>query len=448
MLSKSTYTRGVNCHKSLWLYRNKKQEQKFSESAIRVFNRGTDVGILAQDYFPGGTMAVEGDYPTMQSVKNTQELIKKGIEVIYEATFFYDNTIVAVDILAKLNGKWCMFEVKSTNSTKSQHILDIAVQYYVATGSGLDVAETNVMHFDREYVKRGDIEVKRLFKYDNVTDQVLGLQEEIKNNIPILHAVIKGNEPDIKMGNHCEDPYHCDFYDYCLALNPPSETEEVELSSTPEVHRYELKGFLNRLQYPLYYLDFETIMPGVPMFNESRPYQQITFQYSLHWQNEKGGKLFHTYHLAESNINVDPRKALIEQMIKDTKSAKTILVYNIAFERGRINEMIRDFPEYEKDLQNIVERLDDLIIPFRKKYYRTETMMGSSSIKKVLPALCPKLSYSELAIGDGMTASNAFLDLYYTNDREHIEETRQYLLDYCHLDTFAMVEVLEVLKEA
>jgi hypothetical protein len=151
--------------------------------------------------------------------------------------------------------------------------------------------------------------------------------------------------------------------------------------------------------------------------------------------------------LAESKIDIDPRKDLIKQMIKETENAKTIFVYNIAFERTRINEMSRDFPEYSKDLENISERLEDLIIPFRKKYYRTETMEGSSSIKKVLPALCPELSYTELEIGNGMAASNAFLDLYYCEDENLKEKTRENLLKYCHLDTLAMVKILEVLQK-
>lgn len=447
MLSKSTYTRGINCHRALWLYKNKRTEQTINESTQRVFDRGTDVGILATQYFPEGVMAVEGDYPTKESVEYTQQLLANGIETIYEATFIYDNTLVAVDILSKVDGKWCIFEVKSTNSTKPQHIKDVAVQYYVVKGSGLDVQDTCIMHFNRDYIKRGEINVKELFTYDSVFDQVIELQSGIKENIPILQQVIEGEEPQIAMGDHCENPYHCDFYDYCSEIVKTEESTEAELSSNPEVQQNELQNFIDRLKYPLYYFDFETITPGVPIFDESRPYQQIPFQYSLHWQNEPDGKVFHTYYLAENNLNIDPRKALIEQMIKDTKSAKTILVYYIAFERSRMNEMKRDFPDYSEEIDNIIEKLDDLIIPFKKKFYRTETMEGSSSIKRVLPSLCPEFSYSDLEIGDGMTASNSFLDLYYCNDTELIEETRKSLLDYCHLDTLAMVKILEVLKK-
>jgi hypothetical protein len=446
MLSKSRYTRGINCHKSLWLYVHRKNEQKISEETQRVFSRGTDVGILAQHYFPGGVLAVEGDYPGYESAKRTMELIESGVDTIYEATFIYDNTLVAIDILHKENGKWGLYEVKSTNSAKDVHVKDVAVQYYVAKGNGIEVANAYVMHFNREYVRKGNIDVKGLFLPESILVDLLLLQGEIKTQIPVLLEMLNGNEPIIEMGEQCTSPYHCDFYDYCTSLFPSFKQENKELSSKPEILIDELRDFISKIKYPVCHLDFETIMPGVPMFDNSRPYQQIPFQYSIHYQKEKNGKITHKSYLAESNLKIDPRVNLIKQMIEDTQGASTIFVYNIAFERTRINEMIRDFPEFGNDLQQINDRMVDLIIPFRKHYYRTETMMGSSSIKKVLPALCPEFSYDNLEISNGMEASNSFLDLYYCEDYEKISKVRENLLKYCHLDTLAMVKIFEILE--
>lgn len=445
MLSKSKYVRGANCPKSLWLYVHKKDQQVISDSAQLVFSRGTDVGVLAQAYFPNGVLAVQEDYPCVESANRTKAFIEQGIETIYEATFIYDNTLVAVDILHKENGKWSIYEVKSTNSTKPQHILDVAVQYYVVSGCGVDVGNAYLMHFNRDYVRRGEINVNELFISDNILHEVIQKQTEVKVNIPILLSMLEGQEPTVEMGSYCHNPYECDFQEYCKAFLP--KVEPVELSNLPVVNEAEVKRFVNSIEYPVCHLDFETIMPGVPLFNESRPYQQIPFQYSLHIQENKGGEIIHKEYLAPSNQNIDPRLGLIQNMISETGTAKTILVYNIAFERTRIKELMRDFPEFEKELQSINDRLMDLIIPFRKKFYRTETMEGSSSIKKVLPALCPDLSYSVLEIGNGMDASNAFLDLYFSNDEEYINEVRQHLLKYCHLDTLAMVKILEVLEK-
>ncbi|MCB9251722.1 MAG: DUF2779 domain-containing protein [Flavobacteriales bacterium] len=449
MLSKSKFTRGMNCPKSLWLYVNKKEERLVDNATMAIFSRGSNIGLLAQQYFPDGKMAVLEDYPGYESAKRTQDFINQGIETIYEATFIYDNTLVAVDILVKENGEWNMYEVKSTNSVKSQHIIDVAVQYYVVKGSGFPLKNAHVMHLNRDYVRKGALDIRKLFTIDNgmIQDEIEPIQAQIAKDIKRLSALEKDTaEPIIEMGNQCTSPYTCDFYQYCNSLLPVTEVEKILLSSTPYIMESELKTFVNSVQYPLCHLDFETIMPAIPMFDESRPYQQIPFQYSLHIQQTRNGEITHEYYLAENNPNFDPRRAFIEKLIEQTKNAKTIFVYHILFERSRILEMMRDFPEYAEDLGLIVEKLVDLIIPFKKKYYRTETMGGSSSIKNVLPALHPEFSYSALEISNGMEASNSFLGLYYCEDEETIAKTRENLLKYCHLDTLAMVKIFEVLE--
>jgi len=444
MLSKSQYTRGTNCHKALWLYKHKRDERRVSDATMAIFARGTSVGELAQQFFPNGKMAVMEDYPGYESAKRTQEFIEQGVETIYEATFINDNTLVAVDILHKENGQWSFYEVKSTNSTKEQHKVDVAVQYYVLAGSGLQIGNAYLMHFNRAYVRRGGIDVKQLFSADDITRDVIRLQNEVKGNIPVLLSMLQGAEPAEEMGRQCHSPYECDFQKYCRSFLP--KEEPVELSNLPVVNTKEVRRYVNAIEYPICHLDFETIMPGVPMFNESRPYQQIPFQYSIHLQEREDSEVKHFEYLAQSDIVIDPRIGLMEKMIEDTKDAKTVFVYSIAaFECTRINEMIRDFPQYIKPLESISNRMVDLIIPFRRKYYRTESMAGSSSIKKVLPALCPELSYHNLEISDGMAASNAFLDLYYCDDEQHIQQVRQNLLKYCGLDTLAMAKILDVL---
>ncbi len=448
MLSKSRFTRGLNCKKSLWLYKHKRDEQFISDATQAVFARGTSVGELAQTYFPGGIMAVRGELPGYDSFEFTKQLINQGVETIYEATFIFEDTLVAVDILHKQNGKWYLYEVKSTNSAKPEHNKDVAVQYYVASGCGIKIEHAYVMHFDRSYVIRGELDVKKLFIPTEITNEVLLLQPLVKETIPQLLELLKGEEPDVEMGNHCKKPYHCDFYEYCAAILPDVKGDSSPMSDIPEIQHDNVASFLSSLEYPLCHLDFETIMPGVPMFNESRPYQQVCFQYSVHYQHYPDGEIVHSAYLAPSDIHTDPREGLIQQLIRDTDGAKTILVYNQAFEQTRIKEMIRDFPQYASELKLISEKLADLMIPFRKKDYSTESMEGRYSIKVVLPVLCPDVSYDNLEIGDGMTASNTFLDLYFIEDKELVYIKRQALLEYCHLDTLAMVKILGVLKNS
>lgn len=391
-------------------------------------------------------MAVLEDYPTIAAAKRTQEMISQGAETIYEATFIHANTLVAVDILHKHNGRWQIYEVKAANSVKPEHAKDVAVQYWVVKGSGLDVADAFLMHLNRDYVRRGELVIKDLFLPESLLAAILPLQPAIADELNTLHEMVKREEPDIAMGKHCTSPYKCDFTDYCQSLLPSDDDEALPLSSEPEVNEQAVRDFVSSVRYPLCHLDFETIMPAVPMFDESRPYQQIPFQYSLHIQTAPDGMIEHKEYLAESDLNTDPREGLIVQMIEDTKAANTILVYHAAFEGRIIREMIRDFPQYTEPLESILDRIVDLIIPFRRKYYRTETMLGSASIKRVLPALYPEFSYDQLDISDGMAASNAFLDLYYSNNPGHIARTRENLRKYCELDTLAMVKIFETLK--
>jgi len=409
------------------------------------------VGELAQFYFPNGRFAVEpGQMPTYDTARLTQEYIQQGIETIYEATFIYDETIVAVDLLHKEPDGWHLYEVKSTNSAKPEHVKDVAVQYYVLKGCGLELADASVMFFDRSYIKRGELDVQQLFTYESVLKNILPMQETIGINITSFHEMVKGEEPCLEMGSQCSSPYECDFKDYCMSLLPSVNAEKKEkkiLSTEPVVNRAEIKKFLNTFNYPLCHLDFETIMPGVPLFDQSRPYQQIPFQYSIHFCADKGAELQHHEYLAPSSLNIDPRIGLIEQMIAHTSHAQIIMVYNIAFERTRLKEMKRDFPKYSEDLDSIIDRLVDLMPPFRSKHYLTESMEGSYSIKKVLPAVSPELSYDDLEISNGGDASNTFLELYYCEDKEYIDTTRQQLLTYCGLDTLAMVKVLDALEK-
>lgn len=447
MLSKSKFIRGINCHKSLWLYVHKKKERHIDDLTQFVFKQGTNAGEIARQYFPGGKLAVYEDYPNFESANRTKKLIDSGIETIYEATFVYNKTIVAVDILTKIDGAWHLFEFKSTTSIKDQHIKDIAIQYYVIAGSGVPIKEASIMYMNRDYVRIGNLDLKNLFIHQPVLKDVIELQPFVEENSKILLQVEKQTtEPKVNMGIQCSTPYKCDFYDYCSLLTPLANLEETkEQSNETKINKEELKIFLKESPYPLYFLDFETIMPCIPLFDLSRPYQQIPFQYSLHYKAFKTSELIHFGYLAETEG--DPRPELIKKLINDTKKPGYILVYNIGFERSRIIEMQRDFPEYASYLETIIVRLIDLMAVFRKQHFVTESMEGRYSIKNVLPALCPDLSYSNLKINNGGDASSAFLALYEEKDKEKVDKERNDLLKYSEMDTFAMVKIFEVLEK-
>jgi hypothetical protein len=443
MLSKTRITKGVRCKKALWLQVHKPEESKVDDATQRIFSLGTDVGVLARNYFPGGELALMGEIPDAGAIERTQQLINQGVRTIYEATFVYDHTLVAVDILTREKDAWKIVECKSSTQVKPEHVVDVAVQYYVVTGAGFPVSDAQVMHINNRYVRRGDLDVKQLFECESVLDQVISKQEFVRVNIVLLLDMLGKEEPEQPMGNHCSNPYACDFQVYCRSLLSPKE--QLIPDHTPAVRRDAIRKWLDRYGYPLYFFDFETIMPAVPLFNESRPYQQIPFQYSLHYRESKKSPPEHTSYLAWPEG--DPRPALIDQLIRETARPGKILVYNMNFEKQRLQEMARDFPEFREPLHSIIHRLEDLMIPFRSKDWHTPSMGRGYSIKTVLPLLAPELSYKEMEISDGGDASSRFAALYETIDREFIDQTREALLKYCHLDTWGMVRIVEELDK-
>ena len=486
-LSKSTFIRGLQCEKSLYLYKHHYRLKDPTPSSLQaVFDQGTNIGLLAQKIFPNGADASpENHFKMVESVGKTLNLISKGESIIYEATFQYNNVLAALDILVKDEEGWKAYEVKSSTKVSETYIKDAAIQYYTITNSGIDLKDISIVHINNQYTKDGELDIHQLFTIESVYDQVLEFLPRIPNEVRRLKNVIESPEPpNVDIGNHCSDPYDCDFKGTCWKHIPdysvfnisrlkkdkkfdlynqgvitldqidlgytdlnPNQVLQVqsEVDGTTHIDIEEIRKFTNGLSYPLYFLDFETIGPAVPKYNGSRPYQQLVFQYSLHIQETLTSEIEHREYLADPSQ--DPRIGFIEQLISDCGTSGDILVYNIGFERGKLNDLIEVFPEYSNELRGIVNRLKDLMIPFQQKWYYTPEMKGSYSIKYVLPALVPELSYNDLEIKEGGTASNTFLSMVNGTFAGDVEETRNQLLEYCKLDTFAMVKILEKLRQ-
>lgn len=443
LLSKSTFMYGVQCPLRLYLHKFKPHLRNPEDEAQQaIYTTGTNVGLLAQGVFPDGVDVTPPDafsYPI--AAEKTQEAIKNGAEVIYEATFYFDGIMCAVDILVKQNNKWKAYEVKSVNNIKNQHILDASLQYYVLTNSGLPLEDFSIMHFNKEYVKRGEIEVKELFAATSVSKEILANQKFIKNKAEELKRLVtEKKEPFIVPGAQCEDPYPCDFFNHCWK-NVPEETVDYGQMS---VNEKDIKDFLNGLEYPLHFFDFETVGYAVPVFDESRPYQAVPFQYSLHKIDSADTQTEHYYFLGDS-VN-DPREELIKSLIKDVGNKGSILVWYKPFEISRLKELACDFPNYENELNKIIDRIVDLRDPFRLGYYYHPDFEGSTSIKAVLPVLIPELSYGDLEIQEGGTASLTYAELSKQSAAEQ-KRLRKALLEYCHLDTLAMVKIFEKLSK-
>ena len=478
-LSKSQFTRGLQCHKSLWLLKNRPELRAEPDAALQArFDAGTEVGILAQQLFPGGT-ALEYSSGISRNISTTQKLIASGSDTIYEATFRHDNVLAMVDILHRRPDGWELYEVKSSTETKDIFINDTAIQYYVVTGAGISISRVFLVHLNNQYTRMGELDLHKLFAIDDVTALTRSRQAGIRQQLADMRRTLEGNEPVIDIGPYCTAPYECDFKHYCwqhipecsifdianLRTNrkfalyyggalhmkdiPPDFSlsanmriqVEAQLSGKDFIDIRNIREFLATVIEPVGFLDFETFMEPVPSFDGQRPYQQIPFQYSLHIL--AGGKLSHHEFLGEPGL--DPRRLFIEKLLVDARTCRTILVYNQAFEVARLQEMTDNFPEFAGEIEAIIARIVDLMAPFRNKDYYVRAMCGSHSIKYVLPALVPDLSYAGLAIADGEMAMLAYAELAKTGNRADKEKIRQNLLEYCRMDTFGMVRIWEKL---
>ena len=484
IISKSTFIRGQQCHKSLYLNKyHKELKDELSDQQRAVFARGTNVGELAKQLFPNGLdLTPEQFYHFIPSIEKTKKAIEDGVEVIYEAAFQHEGVLVLMDVLVKNNNKWYAYEVKSASNIKGVYIQDASLQYYVIHETGLVLEDICIVHLNSKYEKEGKLDIQKLFKKKSILKSVLANQAKVKEQLYEQRLVLASRRmPNVKIGAHCNTPYRCDFKGYCWSNIPdysvfnlnqggnkvwelfdrgvvhiseipadfeldPIQSIQVQAEQTGNafVKKEEINGFIAGLKYPLYFLDFEIVMPAIPLFDKTRPYQQLTFQYSLHYVAYKKAGLAHKQYLAEGK-NVDPRPKLIEQLIEDLGDEGSILVYDKTVEDRCLKEMGRDFPHFQSTLEQIRTRLVDLSTPFEKRHFYTPEMKGKYSIKNVLPALVPELSYDHLEIKDGAAANFAFLDMMKGTFEGDKNTVRKNLLEYCKLDTYAMVKILEKL---
>ncbi len=463
MISKSSFIRGMQCPKSLWLHFYLPEERdEISESQQQIFDNGHNVGLLAQQLFPGGVDASRGEYEKVQeAVAYTAALIDGGQPVIYEAAFSDGETLCYMDILVKEADGWAAYEVKASTQVKDYQVKDVAFQYYVITRSGLPLKRISLVHVNNQYVRHGELDLHQLFTIEPMTDRILPMQKDIPVALLSLQEMLKtGMIPDIAMGPQCKKPFSCDFLDFCRqSLTVAEEEGEARKANR---NQDALDEFLADLEFPLYYLDFETIQFAVPRYDESRPYQQIPFQYSLHVQAsseiarlrssekkrqrdvEKASDLMHYEFLGTPPE--DPRPEFIQALLSRIGESGSIIVWNQAFEITRLKEIARDFPEYATRIETLFDRFADLMVPFRRKHLYMPEMKGSYSLKTVLPALVADLSYSDLNIQEGGTASLTYESLYYDTDPESISEKKDSLLKYCEMDSLSMVRILQLLE--
>ena len=480
-LSKSLIIKGLQCPKALWLAKNPPDFDFPPRPDLQTkFQFGTDVGILAQQLFPGGIeVPFEGlSFPAQLAW--TKELIDNGTQVIYEASFSFSAIFVKVDILVRDGAGWQIHEVKMGTAVRPVNLDDVAVQQYVLNGCGLPISRSFLVHINNSYVRHGALDVNKLFASVDISDKVVARQQSIPEIVSEFRQAMREEiSPGIDIGPHCTDPYECDYIPYCWRYVPensifdlrgngiktfdyynrgvmkledlplddlnPAQRQQTEatLNQEDSLNPQGVKEFLNTLWYPLCHLDFETFNTPIPKFDDTRPYQQVPFQFSLHIQQRAGDEPQHFEFLASSDG--DPRRELIEQLLALIPENACILTYNQAFEKGVLRNLTELFPDLAEAIKIRLANVRDLMVPFRRRDVYRWQMRGSYSIKEVLPAMVPDLSYAALEIADGMAAMQAYHDMCALEPGEEFDKLRQSMLDYCRMDTLAMVRILREL---
>jgi CRISPR/Cas system-associated exonuclease Cas4 (RecB family) len=451
-----------------------------------IMVQGTEVGKLARDLFPSGILINE-DYKNLSgALEHTNAALQGNPEAIFEGAFIFDNVLIRVDILKRnVDGTFDLIEVKSSTSIKKEHLPDCAVQAYVLQNFGIKLQKICVMYLSSEYKRRGELDLSKLFFIEAVDTKI---DDELKNVSEYLKAInnvlAKDEEPFWSIGSICNNPYTCEFKNYCwsdvneksihsisrisdkqrqslinngimLIADIPDDFKLTELQ-TVQVHCEKdqkrfvdsdaIKKHLAELQYPLYFLDFETYGYAIPQYEGTRPYQHLPFQYSLHVKQHPSAELEHHEFLFDKKEN--PSRSLAEHLIQHVGSTGSVIVYYASFEGSRIKEMATAFPDLASQLQSIHDHLWDLQTPFAKKWYCDPGFNGSASIKNVLPVLVPELSYSDLEIQKGDVAQLKYVELISLPEKSaERDEIKRALLEYCGLDTMAMVRILYELQK-
>lgn len=492
--SKSKYCGYWQCPKLAWLKQYRPELCESDPSAQERFQTGNEVGDLAMGLFGNYTEVTafkeDGSLDLSAMIKKTAELIINGEENICEASFSFNGSYCAVDILHKEKGGYAIYEVKSSTKLSYIYLVDIAYQKFVLQKCGVKVTGAYLIHIDSGYLFDGKLDLRKFFKTEDVSLLIGKEEAEVEARLKEAEGIMaQSAEPEREIGVHCTDPYDCGFWKYCtrdlpeqnvfdiyrLSFAKKLELYQAGIVSYEDLFRYgkldnpirkrqveyalqekdayiekeNIRSFLQTLAYPLYFLDFESMQLAIPRFPLSHPYDQIPFQYSLHYIEREGGELKHGEFLGISGE--DPRRALAERLVNDIPQNACVLVYNQAFERTRLKELAALFPDLADALTGIRSNIVDLLVPFQKGYYYNRAMGGSFSIKSVLPALFPddpSLNYHNLeGVHNGDEAKNIFPKIKDMPPAE-ADKTRHNLLKYCELDTFAMVKLWQKLQEA
>lgn len=482
-LSKSRFVKGLQCKKYLWWSVHDKNASELIPDLLTEyrFKTGHEIGQLACEQFPGGFQVDKFDGDLQAQIDATKHAVDAGEKILYEASFFADHTFVAVDVLLIGAGGVEIIEVKSSSSLKDIYLDDLAIQYHIVTSAGFSIKSAKVMFLNKA-CRFPDL--SNLFCIEDVTETVIEKQSHIPEEIRSQISVLKSDLPEVKIGTHCSSPYACPFLSRCwpelpdrhistLAGVGPKGVEEFQemginlideivdksklnLVQLRQIKSHETKsliiedGLQKRLEeiiYPIGFLDFETIAPAVPKWGGCGPYGAggaMPVQFSFHLLRENG-ELDHYEWIADTFE--DPRPEMARHLKDAVEGANTILVYSASVERNCIKKIISGVEGGKTELRKASEKIVDLLPIVRNHVYHPD-FEGSFSIKSVLPALVCGLKYDDLEISEGMSASILLEKIIFKrHEVKDFIRTKKALLEYCKMDTLAMLKLFQTLNK-
>ena len=476
-LSKSRLISAWQCLRRVHLEKHHPELGEISPQTESLWATGHEVGAIAQRlYGTPGSVEIAFDKRVGLMLARTRELIEGGADFpIFEATFRHEGVLVRADVLVPDGEGWRVVEIKASTSLKDYHVLDCAIQDWVLRNSGIDVTTISLAHINNRFVYPGDGDYDGLLVEHDLTDEVRALEPAVLELLVAAREAVTGPRPDIPVGAQCYKPYECQFVNHCWPTDadyPVSglgggraklgefvalgyhdirdvPADLITAETQQRIHRVTCSGepevldgarqVLRALPYPRYYLDFETIAPAVPFWTGARPYAPLAVQWSCHIEDAPG-RFRHREFLDLSGD--PPMRSLTLELIECLGQEGPVLMWT-RYEEGVLNNLAELYPDLATPISKIVDRLYDLHPVVKENYYHPD-MLGSWSIKAVMPTIDPDMDYAKLeGIREGTAASDGFIEAIQPDvSPARKAELDEQLRRYCRFDTEAMVEVV------
>lgn len=478
-LSKTRILNGLQCAKRLWLKVHRPELARYSARAAQSIQTGIETQEAYRKLIPNGILIGHVDDLTAAR-EETRLILSESPDVpIFEGAFQHRGVLVRADLIFPSLAGLHMVEIKASGSVDDYQVQDCAIQTWVIERAGLPIKTVSLAVINKSFVYPGAGDYYGLFRHVDVTERVRILMRRVPGWVRDCRSVLKSAMPVVRAGYQCRKPYGCPFIEHCSEEGPPYPvtclphgsrvtkalmTEGIfDIRDIPDgklrtkTHRRvaritksgkaeinpDAKAVLEQFPYPRYYLDFETVAPTVPIWRGTKPFQQMPFQWSCHVEHADGG-IEHRWFLDTSGDV--PVRAAAHSLVQNLGQAGPIFMYR-PFERHRITDLIEMFPDLAPGLQALKDRLVDLYPIVKRNYYHPD-MKGSWSLKVATACIAPEMSHAKLEeVTEGTAAQKAYVEIIAPEtDSVRREDLRNKLLEYCKLDTMAMLKITKILS--